>query len=153
MRSGKPKAFVDFLPEWIEEIDLEDRWNYRYAWAVKNYHEIQKARTLFPDAIAWGKWVFTDRTKVEPTVYVPCARYAGIKGWRPDREEIFDRQERLADGSFRWQLGLMSIDEYSPESPAVLAERAAKRQAKKDAAERAAMPLFADQVREEQAAT
>jgi len=47
----------------------------------------------------------------------------------------------------------MSIDEYSPESPAVLAERAAKRQAKKDAAERAAMPLFADQVREEQAAT
>jgi hypothetical protein len=154
------KPFVDFIPDWIDDVDLEAKENYRYKYAVENFHRLQEARKMFPDAVAWGVWIFKDRTNQEPLKRFPCCRYANGGGWTPKADDAFprlrERQEATFEHNgnqialFRWETGISVLEEYSPQSPEWIEKQADKRLQKKHARERASMPLFADQIAEEQ---
>lgn len=160
---AKDKPFIDYLPEWLNEIDLEDPANYKYAFAVKTYHRLREAMERFPQGTSWGQWIVEDKLGVEPKRYFPCWRSSEHPRWTPDIDELFPAINDRTDVDpvemngqvykrFRYSVGVGVLEPYAPESPAVLAQRAEKRVEKQLKAEVDSMPLFSIEVKAAQAA-
>jgi hypothetical protein len=158
--NGKP--FIDYLPDWLEAIDLEAPENYRYRFAVATFRQLRELRNKLGPAVAYGEWVVTDRTGAEPERRIPCCRQAGVLGWQPAVEDAFPRlRERRTDQFTEWQgrrlyyfrfsVGCNTMEPYAPKSPAWCAEQAVKRRQKKLERECEQMPLLACQITEEAA--
>lgn len=158
-RGSKP--FVDFIPDWIDDIDLDLPENYRYRFAVDNFHRIQELREQFGAAKAYAEWTVRDRMGIEAKRRFACCRRDGQLGWQPNVKDVFDRcSERRTDKyyehngqavyGFRFEVGINVLDPYSPKSPQWLERQAQKRREKKRKAEIVAIPLFAEQVSAEQ---
>lgn len=133
----------------------------RQQIAARQNAEVAEARKLLGPAAAYGRWVIHDTTGQEPDLVILCCRQAGGGGWRPNPESLYPGllQTRREDGFehrgqiiryMRYQAWFGALVEYHPLSDEQLVERRKTRQRRKAAKqverERAAMPLFADQI-------
>ena len=124
---------------------------------------VQRAREMLGPAKAYGKWLLKDLTGQQPDREVYCCRREGQVGWQPSAEEAFGNEllyERRTDKYIevkgvrhyymRWQLWCGAMEEYHPMAPDALRKRNETRKANKAAKElardKAAMPLFKDQL-------
>jgi hypothetical protein len=156
-----PKPFIDYLPEWLGQIDLTDRTNYSYAYAVQVFNRIQEAKAMFPQARDFGNWVVTDKLACEPERRFPCWRNSEFPRWTPDVSELFPRVHERMDFNpivmrgltywrFRFSVGVSVLESYAPLAPEVKAERAERRKERERQAEIESMPLFQIDIRAEQ---
>lgn len=155
------KAFVDYLPDWVAEIDLADPANYNYAHAVRVFGQRMEAQRLYPQGRDWGYWVVDDKLKIEPQRRFLCYRNSEFPRWTPDIVELFDRCEErtevdpvIVDGKtyfrFRFSTGVAVLEPYAPRSPDKIDEGRRKLAQKKRLQELDSLALFADEVRAEQ---
>lgn len=156
-----PKPFVDYLPDWLGEINLTEPSHYKYRYAVENFHRIREAKAMFPQARDVGMWVVTDKLDCEPVRRFPCWRNDEFVRWTPDIRVLFSRVNERQDFDpivmkgltywrFRFSVGVMVLEPYAPESPAKLEQRAEARHLKAQLAEIKSMPLFQIEILAEQ---
>ena len=144
------------------EAAAQERYDARREIADDIQRQIDEAAELLGPAKTYGVHVIRDKTGVEPDRRFYCCQREGQLGWHPTVEQVFDRHgERRTDKYvehpqtgercyyFRYSQGTAALEAYNPHTPEQMLAAAAKRKAKKRAAELEQYPMFSDQIQSE----